>query len=626
MLNVTRNGTTAYHIVRTLQNLGFESYGVKKEKLEETEIPFIAHTIINGSYKHYMVVYEVSKKYVKIADPASRIKKISHDEFLKIWTGISIEMYPSEILPHEKPKNINKLFKINKIMIIKIGFISIFVTILSIITSFFFQSLIENNSIKKIIIFFMIIILFKTILEYIRRETIIKLTSDIEKNITKRVFKNIIKLPYRYYHNHTTGEVISKINDLIIFKDITLKLILTCFIDLPLSIVSGILLFLISKKLFVISLTLLTLYIFIIIIFRKKININISNILEKKSKINSFMTESISGFETVKGINIENKIINIFNKKYSDYIKNKINLNKITNKENLLKDVVSSLGMSLIIIIGILEVRKGVMSLSMLVTYNILSAFFLEPIKNIVDLDYEIKEAKNAFNRVLDLIEEKKEKTHEINGNIETHNLKFTLDNINYILNGIDISIKAKNKVLITGKSGSGKSTLLKLIKGYYKDYEGKILIGTQKINNPTNILYISNKETLFTGTINYNLTLKGSDKIKEKIKICEANEILEAYPLKEKTLLEEDGFNISNGQRQRLVLARSLHNFDVLLIDEGLSGVDTNLERKILKKMFKEYKDKTIIIISHRLDNLDLFDQFIKLDSGKVIISAAKR
>ena len=96
-------------------------------------------------------------------------------------------------------------------------------------------------------------------------------------------------------------------------------------------------------------------------------------------------------------------------------------------------------------------------------------------------------------------------------------------------------------------------------------------------------------------------------------------------YPLKDKTLLEENGFNISSGQKQRLVLTRSLYDFDILLIDEGLSAVDTNLERKILKNLFKKYKNKTIIIVSHRLDNLDLFDQYIKLDSGKIILSSAK-
>ena len=81
--------------------------------------------------------------------------------------------------------------------------------------------------------------------------------------------------------------------------------------------------------------------------------------------------------------------------------------------------------------------------------------------------------------------------------------------------------------------------------------------------------------------------------------------------------------FNISSGQKQRICLARSLHEFDILLIDEALNGLDVNLERKIIKNLFKEYKEKTILIASHRLDNLDLFDHYIKLEKGKVVINA---
>lgn len=627
MLKTTRNGTTAYHIVKVLEELGFNAYGQKNKKLTKTKIPFIAHTLIESSYKHYMVVYEVTDKYVKVADPANRIKKMSHTEFLSIWTGISIEMYPKDIITYEKPKTKIKLFKLDKKIVLIIGFISIVITFLSIITSFFFQILIEKNNIKNVVLFFISLILIRIILNYAREKILIKFTSNIEKNIMEKVFKNIIKLPYRYYHNHTTGELISKINDLTIFKDITLKLILTCFIDLPLTLLSGFMLFYINKKLFIISLLILIFYILIILIYHKKINTNIGRTLEEKTKLNSFMTESINGFETIKGINIENKIIDIFKNKNKNYIKSKIKLNNILNRENTIKDIVSSIGTSLILIVGVIEVKEGGMSLSMLITYNILVSFFEGPIKNIIDLDYEIKEAKSAYNRVINLIEKDKENNlSKVNGNIEISNLKFSIDDINYILKSVNLKIKEKNKVLIAGKSGSGKSTLLKLIKGYYTDYEGKLLIGGKKYNSPSNILYLSNKETLFKGTFKYNLSLRGSNEINKKNKICNVDDIINNYPLKENTLLEEDGFNISNGQKQRIALSRSLHNFDILLIDEGTSALDINLERRILKNLFKEYKDKTIIVVSHRLDNLDLFDQYVKLESGQVILSSSKR
>ena len=628
MLKITRNGTTAYHIIEALKEIGFNARGIKLKKLKQTTIPFIANVIINRSYKHYIVVYKVTDKYIKIADPASKIKNITFEEFYNMWTGVNIEMYPIKLITNEKPKNIRKVIKlinIKKIEIFKIGLLSIVVTIFSIVGSFFFQILIDNmnKNINNVIFFFLSLFFLRTVITYIRTKYLIKLTNNIDKKITKSIFYNILSLPYRYYYNHTTGEIISKINDIAILRDITGKIILTIFIDFPLTIFSGLLLYKINKTLSLIVLIILILYLFIIFIYHKKINQQINKTLEEKADINSFMTEALSGFETIKGLNIENKIFNIFNAKYNKYNKSMYKLDSAVNRQKTIKDFIEIFGNAIILIIGITLVKNQTILLSTLITYNILVAFFLEPVKNIISLDFEIKEAFNSINRALEFdINNKKKTNKKLKGDINVQNLKFTLTDDKYILNNINLVIKENSKVLITGQSGGGKSTFLKILKGYYQDYEGQILIDNQKQTNTENIIYISEKNTIFTGTIHYNLTFKSND-INKNIKICQLNDIIKEANLGINTLLEENGFNISNGQKQRIALARSLYDFDILLIDEALNGLDTNLERKILKQLFQVYKNKTIIIVSHRLDNLDLFSHYIKLEKGKVVIDA---
>ena len=205
------------------------------------------------------------------------------------------------------------------------------------------------------------------------------------------------------------------------------------------------------------------------------------------------------------------------------------------------------------------------------------------------------------------------------NGNIKIEKLTFSRAS-KIILKDISINISKGEKVIITGQSGSGKSTLLKILMNYYKDYEGRILVDNHNINGlDLKINYISQNEKLFTDTLYNNIVFDNSNDFNKIVDICYIDELIDSH-LGYNKILNEDGFNISGGQKQRIVLARTLIKpFDILLIDEGLNQIDVNLERKILKKIFKVYKDKTIIIISHRLENLDLYDRLITIEKGQI-------
>ena len=171
------------------------------------------------------------------------------------------------------------------------------------------------------------------------------------------------------------------------------------------------------------------------------------------------------------------------------------------------------------------------------------------------------------------------------------------------------------------GNSGSGKTTLLKLIKNYYKA-NGVYINDNENINNK-NILYVSQNEILFTDTLYNNITLGKNVDVREfekVIDICHINEIIKEKKIGYNMLIEENGFNISGGEKQRIILARTLlTHSNVLLLDESLSEVDINLERKILKKLLK--LNKTILLVSHRNNNLDLFDKLFTIKDKKLEI-----
>ena len=188
---------------------------------------------------------------------------------------------------------------------------------------------------------------------------------------------------------------------------------------------------------------------------------------------------------------------------------------------------------------------------------------------------------------------------------------------INNILNNINLEIRKGEKVIITGVSGSGKSTLVKLIKGYYKSH---IRIGNKSIDTKlNNVSYVSKNDFLFEDTLYGNLMSDDNEKVNEMIELCQIKNDLNMF-------IEENGFNVSGGEKARIVLARTLLKpFNILIIDEGLDEVDINTERKILKNIFDKFMNKTIIVISHRLDNMDLYNHWIEINNGKIINDVRK-
>ena len=647
MTKTNKNGTTLYHIKETLNNIGFESKGIRctldEMNKDNLILPCIANVIIDKSYKHFIVIYEINfkKKYLIIGDPADKIKKISFDKFKEIFNNILLYAYPLKSISKEvktsKLKFISHILKLNKKILINIFILSIFITLLSIFTSFYTEFMINSLSFysKTYILFifsiFFAVYILKIISNYFRNKLLSFINQKIDLKITLDIYKSIIKLPYYYYKNRTTGDMISRINDLDNVRDMISKVALSLFVDIPLTLVSLIVLYLLNHTLFSIGLFILIFYFIIIILFRRRFNDYIKKIQVKKSEATSYMVESIGGFETVKNMNIEDDIISKFEKKYIRLLKDIFKYQNTYFLQHLFKELINDIGFITITLVGCILVIEDKMNLGTLFTFTSLLVYFLDPIKNVIDLDNLIKEAKNSLERVLDI------STYEIkdngvvdefnSGDIEINNLDFSFNDRDYILKNLNFKIKENSKVMIVGKSGSGKSTLFKIITKYYSINKDKIFINGIDINNykkstiDNNIMYISQNDVLFNDTMYNNLIFEGSN-IKSLLdisKMCYVDEILDNN-LGFNMLVEESGFNLSGGEKQRVILARGLlRNFEILIIDEGLSQLDVDMERKILKNIFKYFKDKTIIFVSHRTDNLDLFDDLIKIENGVV-------
>ncbi len=629
MLYTNNNGTTAFHMVEVLKNLGFESNGYKYENFSSLKCPCIAFININ-SYNHYVVIYEINfkKKILVIGDPASGIIKKNFDEFSSYFNGIVIEMIPVRKVVNEGQIKMHdfifKLIRPNIKYLFWVGLLSLIIGISSIFSSFFMQAVItyvRSDILVYIFLFFVVLLLSIILISYVRNLLLIKLNQKFDKSLFLDTFSHIIHLPYHYCKNKTAGEITSYFNDLFLIKDVISHMSILFFIDIPLVSILTVYLFSIDKQLFMINMFILSLNSILYIVYKKKNYHLTDEFLRKKSLLNSYTVESIKGFETIKNINIQNKIIDNYKTKFNEYLKINKNLDKTKYKEFLLKELISTLSTILIMIYGVIKLKNG-LPVGMFITVFLLSSLLNSYFEDFLNFNYKFEEVKSSINHVGELfLKEYPKKSIKVNGSICIKNLSYSFDKVKYILKNVNLDIKEGTKVIVTGISGSGKSTLFKTIKGYYNNYEGSVKTGgfENKKYNFENILYVSPKEILFNGRVIDNLNLRNFDL--KNSDICELSEFIEDYNM----IVEEDSFNISDGQRQRIALARALSNFNILIIDEGLSQVDVNMERRILKKMFKWYQNKTIIYISHRLDNLDLFDRFLKLDSGQIVLDETR-
>lgn len=639
-----KNGTTAFHIIEACKSIGFNAEGIKTSlkqlNKENLILPCIAHVVIDGKYKHFVVIYKIDFKNKKIiiADPSCSIKKITFSEFQKMWSGVLITLYPLKKLP--LTQNISfidfllKIIKLHKAFIFNIIMLSIFITMFSVISSFYMKNILDAinyNNLTIIFIFFLFINIFKILSDFFRNKLLIYLNQKIDLLLTLDTYKKIISLPYNYYHTRTTGDIISRVNDLSIIRNMITKVSLSLFIDLPLALVTFIIFYIINTKLFFISLIIVFIYLLLMIFSKNRITNNINTIQVNKSETMSYMIETINGFETVKSVGNEAQIIDKFEKKYVKFLKNIFKFDNYNNTISILKDLVNAIGYLTIIYVGAKMVILGNLTFGDLLVFVNLLNYFLEPIKNIIDLNSEIKEAKNSLRRILELFKNENKKQTFIDNvkvkEISFNNLSYSYDYKEKQLKKINLKLK-KQKILILGKSGSGKSTLFKLLMRYYEIPRNQITINGYDINDykddviKHNFSYISQNEILYTDSIYNNLKIDKNiteEQIIEISKKCFIDEFLNDLGLN--MLIEENGYNLSGGQRQRIILARALlKNFEVLIIDEGLSQMDINLERKILKNLFKMYENKMIIVISHRLDNMDLYDRVIELKNGEIV------
>lgn len=646
-------GTNINGLVMACNKLNFEAKAVRianedfsKKKFK---LPLIAHGITKYGLTHYIVVYEVGKKYLIVGDPSSNKKKMSKDSFLEFYDGVCVLLQPNSEFVGGKTKSIpifSKFLKLllpHKKLFISAIIASIFLTTIGVISNFFNQILIDDilpynlkNQLTIFCIGFLIISFISILIGALRQHILLYLSQKIDIPLTLGYFKHILSLPMKFFSTRKTGDIITRFQDAGTIKNIMSSIALSLLMDITLAIVVGIILFFMNSKLFAVIVIMTIINIILLFIFKrsyKKINIIQ---MEQNAKMSSSMIESLQSVEMIKTNSIQDQRMELIENNYIDALRTGFRENVLSNIQGTISGAISTIGNLVLMWLGATLVMDGNITLGALMSFTSMSGFFMNPIGRLVGLQLQIQESQIAMRRlseIYDVESEDVDKTKEITpliGDINFNNVTFSYSSREPVLKSISLSIPNGKKVALVGESGSGKTTLAKLLFGLYDLNDGDISIGKRNIkdiglyNLRIGISYVNQDVNFFSGTIKENLKIVNreisDDKIRAILKISGCDFILK-MPAGIETYLEEAGANLSGGQRQRLAFARALaKDFDILVLDEATSNLDFVSESKIYQTLFNSTLNQTMIIIAHRLSTIRKCDLIYVMDKGEIV------
>lgn len=639
-----RHGTNLKGMIIAGEKLGLEMKAVKGDKeafLAGFSLPAIAHTLVDGGYLHYVVIWEVGDQFVLIADPAKGIRKLSIDDFFEIWTGrLLLVQKSANFKTGDRRKKVfplvKKVIKEEKAVFIKLFILSILISLGGIVGSLYYKYLIDRVAIIReyryltlVSIAVISIYFFKQAMSFVREKLVILLEKNVEERILMNFYHKLFRLPLNFFSSRQRGDIISRLNDVAKIRDAVSRAAVSVMMDVLLASIAAAFLIYINFTLFLASLGLVALFVVIMLAFKlpmQKMNIDFA---EANSRFCSYMIESVDGVETVKSFCYEKNVAEETRNRLGYLWEKLFKLSKLSVEENVLATGIKLIGETVILWFSATKMIAGQITVGDLVLYNVLLGYFTNPVSSLIGLQPTIQTALVALRRIMEVYElsdeanEQKSAVSEpisLKNGICVKDLSFRYGSRELVLDKINISVGTGERIAFVGESGCGKTTLAKLLLNFYHAEMGSIVYGDYDINEiPLSILrdkiaYVPQETFLFRDTIYNNLCMGNENVTKEELDIvcerCRLQEFISKQPRGIESIIDESGANMSGGQKQRLAIARALlKKPDILILDEATSNLDSITEKSIISAIEEVASDVTVIIIAHRLSTIKRCD-----------------
>lgn len=663
LANITREGVSLLGISDAAESMGFRTSGVMSsiEKLEEEDaVPFIAH----WRQRHFVIVYKIAKTKIHVADPAKGKIDYSREEFIRHWAstekdgekqGVALLLEPTPDFYIQEDEKIDKtqisfLFKYlrpHKKLLIQLLLGLVIGSLLQLIFPFLTQSIVDfgiaNNNldfIYLVLIAQMVLFISQTAVGFIRSWIMLHISTRINISLISDFLIKLMKLPIGYFDTKMTGDLMQRIGDHHRIESFLTGQTLSILFSFANLIIFGAIMAWYSLKIFSIFLIGSVLYIIWVSIFMKKRRELDFKRFQEASSEQSNVIQLIQGMQEIKLQNAEKSMRWGWEHIQARLFRVSIKGLALSQYQQTGTVFINETKNILISFFAAYSVIKGDITLGMMLSIQYIIGQLNAPINQFIDFMHSYQDAKISLERLGEIhnredeesLEDQKVTILPEKKDLTVRDVEFQYDKPHgeMVLKDVSLTVPQNKITAIVGTSGSGKTTLVKLLLGFYEVNKGDILVGDNKLVNYSQSWWrsqvgaVMQEGFIFNDTIAKNITIGheviDKQKLLEAVNVANIREFIESLPLGYNTKIGTEGHGLSQGQRQRILIARAVYkNPHYLFFDEATNALDANNEKIIMDNLNKFFEGRTVVVVAHRLSTVKNADQIVVIEKGQI-------
>lgn len=669
-----KDGVSLLGISKAAETIGLKTIGGRlslNTLAHEIPLPCIVH----WNQNHFVVVYKIKKhnkeKYtVYVADPGKGHVTYTKEEFCEHWIstknngeekGIALLLEPTEQFYAQNdtkavPTQRRVKFLWNYLKKYKRFFTQLILglllgSLLQLIFPFLTQAIVDTGIGGKDIEFVWLVLLAemmllfsRTAIDFIRSKILLHISTRINISLISDFFIKLMKLPMKFFDTKLMGDLLQRIEDHRRVEQFLTSSSLSLLFSFFTFLVFGIILAVYNLGIFLVFLFGTSLYAGWIILFLKKRRQLDYKYFEQAGRNRNATYQLIGGMQEIKLQGCEQRKRWEWEDVQADLFKvnlQSLNLQQVQQAGSITINEVKNI---LITVLAATAVIHGNMTLGMMLAVQYIIGQLNSPVEQLIQFIYSWQDVSISLDRMNEIHtetnEENVERTRTAYTDKTTKGHSLTIKDLSFkydiyspkdILSDINLSIPNGKVTAIVGASGSGKTTLVKLLLGFYEPLNGSIQIGNANLSEynlgwwRSQCGAVMQEGYLFSDTIARNIAISDDEpdieRIRHAARVANIADYIEALPLAYNTMIGQDGQGISQGQRQRILIARVVYkNPMFVFLDEATNALDANNERAITENLSEFYKGKTVVVVAHRLSTVRDADQIVVLDEGKIV------